>query len=93
MSQRITVRVTVSGRVQGVGFRYHLQDAANRAGIDGWCRNRHDGTVEAVFAGPRAAVDTVVAWCRQGPPHAYVEDLLLEQEVEAYDTPGFRIRG
>ncbi|MBI5831523.1 MAG: acylphosphatase [Armatimonadetes bacterium] len=91
MSGRVTVRVVISGRVQGVGFRYHLRDTAQRAGVDGWCRNQYDGSVEAVLAGSRPSVDVVLDWCRQGPPHAHVEDVLVERDVEPYGDAGFRI--
>ena len=65
-------RVVVSGRVQGVGFRDAMAQAAARAGISGWVRNRRDGTVEAIVQGPPVAVDSVIAWARRGPPAARV---------------------
>jgi acylphosphatase len=66
-------RVTIRGRVQGVGFRMWTEDEAAGRGIEGWARNRRDGTVEAVFAGPRAAVEAMIAACRRGPPSARVD--------------------
>ena len=54
------------GRVQGVGFRAFVEDEAVRAGIEGWVRNRRDGTVEAVFAGDIDVVETLIAVCRKG---------------------------
>jgi acylphosphatase len=62
----------ISGRVQGVGFRYAMVDAAERLGVTGWVRNRRDGTVEAVVDGDPAAVATMIAWARAGPPAARV---------------------
>jgi acylphosphatase len=70
---RIIRRVTIRGRVQGVGFRMWTEEEAAAHGIEGWARNRRDGTVEAVFAGPRNAVDAMIAACRHGPPAARIE--------------------
>ncbi len=61
------------GMVQGVFFRDSCARAARAAGVGGWVRNRGDGTVEAWFEGPPAAVESMVDWCRHGPPHADVE--------------------
>jgi acylphosphatase len=66
-------RVVVRGRVQGVGYRAWTEDTAILNGLDGWVRNRRDGTVEAVFAGPAAAVDGMIDACRRGPESARVE--------------------
>lgn len=83
--------ITVHGRVQGVGFRYALQAAAQRAGARGWVRNRRDGTVEALIAGDAATVDAVIAWAHEGPPSAKVDRVDV---VESDQTPpaGFEIR-
>ena len=67
--------VRVRGRVQGVGFRMFVEDAATMRGIEGWVRNRRDGSVEAVFAGEPAAVRAVIEACRRGPRGAWVETL------------------
>ena len=56
----------VSGRVQGVWFRGTCQEQARAFGVTGWVRNAYDGRVEAVFEGPPAAVDRMVAWCHEG---------------------------
>ena len=71
------VRVVVSGRVQGVWYRDSCREQARAAGVGGWVRNRGDGAVEAEFEGPPAAVDTVVTWCRSGPPRARVDDVTV----------------
>ena len=65
--------VRVRGRVQAVGFRAFVEDAAALHGIDGWVRNRRDGSVEAVFAGAPEAVRAVVEACRSGPRGGWVE--------------------
>jgi acylphosphatase len=67
----------ISGRVQGVGFRYSMHAEATRLGVTGWVRNRRDGTVEAVVDGEPAAVAAMVAWARAGPPGARVTDLAV----------------
>jgi len=81
----IARKLTISGRVQGVGFRYALADEARSRGIRGWVRNRRDGSVEAMLAGDADAVDALVAWARRGPPSARVSSV----EIEAvHDTSG-----
>ena len=64
--------VLVGGHVQGVFFRGHTQRRANALGVTGWVRNLPDGQVEAVFEGEEAQVNDMAAWCRQGPPNAWV---------------------
>jgi acylphosphatase len=66
-------RFLVSGRVQGVGFRYHTHAAAVREGVTGWVRNLDDGRVEALVEGDAAAVDRVEQALRNGPPGARVD--------------------
>lgn len=75
MPAPVTRKIRVSGRVQGVGFRATLRREARRAGVTGWVRNRADGTVEALLHGPPAAVESVIAWARRGPPGARVSDI------------------
>jgi len=65
-------RVLVSGRVQGVGFRYRCRRMALAHGLAGWCRNLPDGRVEACFEGSPDAVAAALGWCREGPPAAVV---------------------
>ncbi len=69
------LRVVISGRVQAVWFRGWCVEEARARGLDGWVRNRRDGTVEAVFAGLPEAVEAMAAACRQGPPAARVTKL------------------
>jgi acylphosphatase len=63
------------GRVQGVGFRAYVEDEAARTGVDGWVRNRRDGTVEALIAGAAEAVDDMIAACRKGSYAARVDGM------------------
>jgi acylphosphatase len=68
----LVCRVVVSGRVQRVGYRAWTEYTAVELGLEGWVRNRSDGTVEALFAGSREAVEAMLEACRQGPPGARV---------------------
>jgi len=84
-------RVRASGNVQGVFFRDSTRREADARGVAGWVRNRGDGTVEAVFEGPPAAVDAMVAFCRSGPGHADVREVELVSE-EPEGLSGFEVR-
>lgn len=75
------VHVVISGIVQGVGYRAWTVETARRHGLSGWVRNRRDGSVEAVFAGPADTIDAMLAECRRGPPSADVAS------VETRDWP------
>ncbi len=66
-------QVTIRGRVQGVGYRAWLEHEATARGLEGWVRNRRDGSVEALFAGPADVVTDMVARCRRGPSSARVD--------------------
>ena len=78
MENKVSAHVIVSGRVQGVFFRAETQHVAERFGVVGWVRNRHDGTVEAVFEGEQDAVDAVLVWCKEGPNLAVVEKVKVK---------------
>ncbi len=77
------VRVTIQGFVQGVGFRAWTQMEAYRLGISGWVRNRRNGDVEALFAGPPDAVDALCAACWKGPSQARVTGVHIEEEKQS----------
>jgi acylphosphatase len=89
MSNGMTVRVRITGRVQGVWYRGWMADQARRLDLSGWVRNRRDGSVEAVFSGPEQAVRAAIDLCRQGPPAARVREV-TEQIETAPVEPGFR---
>lgn len=76
---RVIRHVTVRGRVQGVGYRAWVADTAAQLGLEGWVRNRRDGSVEAVFAGDEQTVPAMILRCRRGPPMAHVDDLVDEE--------------
>lgn len=84
MSEPACRRLRIHGVVQGVGFRYSLQHEALRLGLAGWVRNRRDGTVEAVVAGPAAAVEQLLAWSRQGPPSARVARVEVAEDFGSF---------
>ncbi|MDP2241812.1 MAG: acylphosphatase [Burkholderiales bacterium] len=71
----IVRHLQITGRVQGVGFRYAMQRKASELDITGWVRNRHDGSVEAMIQGRPAAVETMTAWAKHGPSGAAVGDV------------------
>ena len=84
--------VYISGRVQGVFFRQSALEQARRLGLGGWVRNRLDGRVEAVFEGEPAALDAMVKWCHEGPPHAYVDSVLSDDSETPEGLTGFEAR-
>ena len=84
-------RLQITGRVQGVGFRYAMQHEALRLGVSGWVRNRRDGSVEALAQGAPASVDALIAWARRGPPGARVADLQVEAAAPEA-LAGFELR-
>jgi acylphosphatase len=84
------VNVVVTGRVQGVFYRASCADRARAAGLGGWVRNRPDGAVEAEFEGPTERVEAILAWCRQGPPSAHVDEVLVSDREPAGER-GFRV--
>lgn len=74
--RRITIRVY--GRVQGVFFRHGARTRAEELGLRGWVRNEPDGSVSALAEGEEAALEGFLAWCREGPPLARVDDVRVE---------------
>jgi acylphosphatase len=86
------VRVTVSGRVQGVFFRTSCAEEARRREVAGWIRNMRDGRVEAAFEGLEADVDALISWSRHGPSGARVEGIEVLPEPVTGEN-GFRIVG
>ncbi len=71
--ETVTVRLAITGRVQGVGFRESMRVVAQALEINGWVRNCEDGSVEAITQGNEFAIEQLVAWCHNGPPGANVK--------------------
>ncbi len=88
----IARRAVVSGRVQGVGFRFFAERAARQAGVKGWVRNRHDGTVETVVEGEEAAVEGYLERLRRGPLGSRVANVAIE-DVSPAAFASFEITG
>lgn len=80
----LTRHLLITGRVQGVGFRFTMQRKARELELTGWVRNRNDGSVEAVIQGASAAVETMIAWARRGPPSAVVADVRVSDDAGSY---------
>ena len=70
-----TVRVVISGQVQGVWYRGWTVESARALDLRGWVRNRRDGTVEAVFGGPEPAIEIMLTQCHSGPPAARIDSV------------------
>jgi acylphosphatase len=83
MSMAAIRHVMIRGRVQGVGYRAWVEYTARDHGLEGWVRNRRDGAVEAVFAGPSEAIDAMLSACRRGPPGARVDAIDARQATPA----------
>lgn len=88
---RLSARVT--GRVQGVAFRWHTRERALTLGLSGWVRNEPDGSVRLVAEGERKALEALCDWLLIGPPHARVEEREVKWEAVRGGEEGFRITG
>lgn len=86
------LEAVVSGRVQGVGFRYHVLRAASRLPVEGWVMNQPDGSVRCVAEGPRAALETLLGELQAGPPGASVERVQTVWGTAVGDLGRFTIR-
>jgi acylphosphatase len=91
MPESTRARVIVRGHVQGVFFRGDTRERARSLGVDGWARNEPDGSLQAVFEGPRDRVESMVEWCRRGPRGADVHDVEVTWP-EPEGEEGFSIR-
>ncbi|GAA1995772.1 acylphosphatase [Microbacterium pumilum] len=85
------VHVTVSGDVQGVGYRYTMRLVAREVGVAGWVRNRRDLTVEAEIEGTDEQVDEVLAWMAEGPPGSRVAAATVTDAAPT-GARGFEVR-
>lgn len=94
MSDTVAVEALIRGRVQGVFFRGWTEEQAVRRGLSGWVRNNPDGTVSALFVGPRTVVDDMLEACREGPRAARVDAVDASPGELPPDAPegrGFRV--
>ena len=88
----VRVELRIEGKVQGVWFRASAQREARDRGLVGWVRNTSDGAVEAVVEGPRPQVEDFVAWCRQGPVGARVDDVIANWFPARVEFADFKVR-
>jgi len=85
----VTKHLIITGRVQGVGFRFYMERKARALGVTGWVRNRRDGSVETVVQGTTGAVEAMIAWARRGPASAIVAEVRVTDasgDYAAFDT-------
>ena len=85
-----TIRLTIKGKVQGVFYRATAKDVADQLGIKGWVKNLPDKNVEIRATASEELLQKFMDWCKQGPPKARVDDVIVE-ELELQDFNGFRI--
>lgn len=85
----ITRHLRITGRVQGVYYRASMTEEATRLGLQGWVRNRQDGSVEALAQGPASAVQALIDWAHQGPRLARVDEVLVTAVEEGVSYSGF----
>ncbi|MCT7950412.1 acylphosphatase [Ancylothrix sp. C2] len=79
-NEKIRTHLIISGKVQGVGYRYYTAQQAKQLGITGWVKNLPDGRVEAIFEGNKQAITDMINWCHQGPPAAEVTEVTINHE-------------
>ncbi len=77
-----TVHLIISGKVQGVFYRASAREMADRLGIQGWIKNTAEGNVEVMASGNEPELQRFIAWCREGPPKARVDDIVIIQKQE-----------
>ena len=83
----VRLRLEIHGRVQGVGFRWFVREAARRRGVAGWVRNRADGSVELEASGTEPSLRELIAVIREGPPGARVENVWETNSADAEELP------
>ncbi len=92
MGKSRRVRLEIYGRVQGVFYRASTREKADELGVNGWVRNRADGSVEALAEGDADAVAGLIDWAHEGPSRAQVERVEVTDEEFEGDLRGFKVR-
>lgn len=87
----IQAHVFISGKVQGVGYRYYTTKQAQTLKLNGWVKNLPDGRVEAVFEGKTLIVEKMIKWCYEGSPNAVVTDVAVQMKA-CEGLQGFQMR-
>ena len=85
-----TVRLLIKGKVQGVFYRATAKDVADLTGVKGWVRNLPDNNVEIIVTAPEDKLQTFFNWCKQGPPKARVDEVIVE-ELDLQEFNGFKV--
>ena len=85
-----TVRLIIKGKVQGVFYRATAKDIADLTGVKGWVRNLPDDSVEITATASEETLQKFINWCKQGPPRATVEDVVVE-ELDLHDFNNFKV--
>ena len=85
-----TIRLTIKGKVQGVFYRATAKDVADLIGIKGWVRNLPDNNVEITATASEGTLEKFINWCKQGPPKARVDEVIIE-DLRLEEFNGFRI--
>jgi acylphosphatase len=88
----VTRHLRITGRVQGVGYRWNMARQAKALGLSGWVRNRLNGSVEALASGPTDAVQTLIDWARRGPELARVDGVVVTEVEGGEVLDGFEQR-
>ena len=91
-SEKRRIHVFVTGRVQGVSFRFYTRKKAMQLGLQGWVRNLPDGRVEVIAEGHEERLEQLLQWCRQGPSMAQVKEIRADWENQSEALVDFAIR-
>ena len=88
---KVRAHLIIEGIVQGVFFRAHTREQADINSVQGWVRNKPDGTVEAVFEGDEEPVNKLIGWCHNGPPEAVVKNVKIDWETYKGEFKNFTV--
>jgi acylphosphatase len=91
VKNNVRAHLTITGRVQGVCFRYEAYAAARLLGVKGWVLNKMDGSVEVLMEGDKDSVGKMILWCHKGPSGALVDNVIVKWEEYKGEFVDFRI--